>query len=132
MMYFLSFFMRTILAPVFVFALLLSACAPDSAQEGSQTSSPALSDESPEGDSGAAALAAREHLADRLGVDADDIAVEMTAARDWSDSCLGLGGPAESCLAVITPGFEMQLMHDGMEYRYRTNLDGTAVRAEVE
>lgn len=112
-------------------ALLLGACTtPTTDETGQEPTSPAASDESPTGDSGAAALAARQDLALRLSVDADDIEVESTKAQDWSDSCLGLGGPAESCLTVITPGFAMELVHDGTTYEYRTNLDGTVVRAE--
>lgn len=111
-------------------ALLLGACATDTTEQNSDVTSPAASDESPTGDPGVAALAAREHLAAELGVDAGDIAVEETEAREWSDGCLGLGGPAESCLAAITPGFAIVLLHEGTEYRYRTNIDGTSVRAE--
>ena len=124
-----SAFLLAILVP----SLALGACATsvdESADTNSDVTSPAASDESPAGDPAAAGVAARQHLATRLGVDANDIAAEETEPRDWSDSCLGLGGPAESCLAAITPGFSMVLVHDGTEYQYRTNLDGTVVRAE--
>jgi hypothetical protein len=121
-----SALLALILAP----SLLLAACTSDTTPQDQQDTSPALTDDSPAGDSGIAARAAREDLAQRLNVDANDIAVEKTEAREWSDSCLGLGGPAESCLAVITPGFAMTLVHNGTEYVYRTNPDGTAVRAE--
>ena len=122
----------TIFLPIIVVMLLLSACsAPLADQTDSDSvSSPAFSDESPQGDPATAAQAARQHLAARLRIDAGDIAVEDAEPREWSDSCLGLGGPAESCAAVITPGFAFLLLHDGAEYHYRTNADGTAVRAE--
>lgn len=122
--------MRTfILSLLIVPALALTACAPDTAP-GEPGTSPAASDDAPEGDPAAPAQAARLALAARLGVQAGDIAVEETEARDWSDSCLGLGGPAESCLAVITPGFRILLVHEGTAYGYRTNISGSVVRAE--
>ena len=121
-----TLFFATMILPV----LMLVACEANTVQDDDQNTSQAITDESPEGDSGFASLAAREHLAAQLGVDANDIAVENVEAQEWSDSCLGLGGPAESCAAVMTPGFEIFLTHDGTEYRYRTNTDGTTVRAE--
>lgn len=78
-----------------------------------------------------AVQAAKDALAERLDVDASTIVVLEAHEREWSDSCLGLGGPAESCLQAITPGYEVLLVQSGVEYRYRTNLDGTAVRADA-
>ena len=46
------------------------------------------------------------------GGDIEKLSVEEA---DWSDSCLGLGGPAESCLAVITPGYRMEFVAGGEE-----------------
>lgn len=78
-----------------------------------------------------AVQAAEDALADRLDVDVSTIVVLEAHEREWSDSCLGLGGPAESCLQAITPGYEVLLVQSGVEYRYRTNADGTSVRAET-
>lgn len=50
--------------------------------------------------------------------------------KDWSDSCLGLGGPAESCLAAITPGYKVTVQVRGEEQVYRTNEDGSSIRVE--
>ena len=47
--------------------------------------------------------AARNALAAHLNVATNAIVILEAHEKDWSDSCLGLGGPAESCLAVITP-----------------------------
>lgn len=92
--------------------------------------SPAGFDGDAQNDGVEAAMAARAELATRLNVDAQSIVVVSTEAREWSDGCLGLGGPAESCLAAITPGYLVVLEHDGTEYRYRTDVSGEAVRAE--
>ncbi len=77
-----------------------------------------------------AVRAARSSLAIRLNTEDTSITVVDSQETEWSDSCLGLGGPAESCLAVITPGYGIVLGHLRDEYRYRTNSDGTVVRAE--
>ena len=74
--------------------------------------------------------AAKKALATRLNVDSSKILILEALETDWSDSCLGLGGPAESCLAAITPGYNVLMQANGKEYRYRTNETGTAVRAE--
>ncbi len=120
------------LAPVLVliFFLLTACTAPGAPQADSDGTSSEASDESLAGYPATAALAAREALAVRLSADAGEITVEDAEPRDWSDSCLGLGGPAESCAAVITPGYAFLLVHDGTDYHYRTNSDGTAVRGE--
>lgn len=74
--------------------------------------------------------AARIALAARLNVEPTSILILEAHEKEWSDSCLGLGGPAESCLAVITPGYDVLMTYQGTEYRYRTNVEGTVVRSE--
>lgn len=74
--------------------------------------------------------AARTALAARLNVDVASILILEAHEAEWSDSCLGLGGPAESCLQVITPGYAVLMTYEGTGYRYRTNTEGTIVRAE--
>ena len=42
---------------------------------------------------------------------------------------LGLGGPAESCLAVITPGWRVNLLVDDQDkYEVRTDELGDVIR----
>ncbi len=56
----------------------------------------------------------------------------MTAfEKEWSDSCFGLGGPAESCAFVVTPGYEVTVAAKGKEYIYRTNSDGSVLRQKI-
>lgn len=74
---------------------------------------------------------ARAALADFLGVDEDTLELEKIEDAEWSDSCLGLGGPAESCLAVIVPGYAITFKVDGESYIVRTDLEGEAVRVEA-
>lgn len=80
----------------------------------------------------AAALAAQKALAGQLGVGVDEIIIAKIEQVEWSDSCLGLGGPAESCLQVITPGFRVILAHNGTGYTFHTNADGSVLRQGEE
>jgi hypothetical protein len=56
--------------------------------------------------------------------------ITAATAQDWSDGCLGLGGPAELCLAAITPGWHITVSAGSATWVYRTNSDGTALRQE--
>jgi hypothetical protein len=75
-----------------------------------------------------AAVRAREFLAEDLGLDLENVEVVSFERREWSDSCLGLGGPAESCLQAITPGWLVMLSVDGEPYEVRTDAEGSVVR----
>src|SRR5690606_8541571 len=83
-------------------------------------------------DSGDVAERVRDEVARRLGLDPDSITVAAVEARDWPDSCLGLGGPAESCLAAVTPGHRIVLEGPAGQHVVRTNVDGTVYRIEGE
>ena len=78
-----------------------------------------------------ASSAARLALASFLGISPDDLTFDKIEEMEWSDSCLGLGGPAESCLAAITPGYAITFTVDGESYVVRTDLEGDAVRVEA-
>ncbi|MGD1948987.1 MAG: YbaY family lipoprotein [Leptolyngbyaceae cyanobacterium] len=60
--------------------------------------------------------------------------VETYSRETWSDGCLGLGGPAELCLAVLTEGWRVELIDTATDesYVYHTNIDGTQVRRAIE
>lgn len=73
----------------------------------------------------------RSLVAQNLGLSEGVVIVTSAFEREWSDSCLGLGGPAESCLQAITPGYEVTVTANGREYIYRTNQDGSSIREEV-
>jgi hypothetical protein len=75
-----------------------------------------------------ATAAAMAHLASELGVAEADIEVISVVAAEFSDSCLGLGGPAESCLQVITPGWQVTLRVQGQEVEVRTDQTGQQAR----
>lgn len=77
-----------------------------------------------------AVTAVKAQVAEKSGVDQGLVIVLTAYEKDWSDSCLGLGGPAESCLFAITPGYEVSVQVKGVEQKYRTNADGSVIRRE--
>jgi hypothetical protein len=77
-----------------------------------------------------AAAAARADLAAKLGISERSVVIMLVEEETWSDGCLGLGGPAESCLAALVDGFRVQMEAQGKTYIYRTDKAGVAVRAE--
>jgi|GEM_PF-133743 len=78
-----------------------------------------------------AAAVARKELATKLGVAEKSIVIMQITDTTWNDSCLGLGGPAESCLQLLVPGFTIELLAQGKTYIYRTDKSGETVRAET-
>jgi len=74
------------------------------------------------------ALAAKAYLAEQLGIPEEDIVFMAAEYVEWSDSCLGLGGPAESCLMAITPGYRVTFEARGASYEVRTDETGSTVR----
>lgn len=78
-----------------------------------------------------ALLALAAVIADAAGhlrVPVSEISVELLEARQWPDTCLGLGGPDEGCGDAVTPGFLVTL---GDGFSYRTDLAG-AFRREPD
>lgn len=101
--------------------------------------SPVTSGENPEPGSAVhdlpiepAAAAARQDLAQKLSIPATRIVILNIEEKTWSDGCLGLGGPAESCLQALVEGFRVEILADGQTYFYRTDQSGTSVRLEGE
>lgn len=78
-----------------------------------------------------AAAEARKDLAAKLKIDARSIVIMQITDTEWSDGCLGLGGPAESCLQALVPGFRVEMLAAGETYFYRTDKTGSSVRAET-
>jgi len=64
---------------------------------------------------------AREDLARRLGIPADEIAVVSVEEVMWRDSSLGCPQPGQVYLQVITPGYRIVLRAQGQEYEAHTD-----------
>ncbi|MHB0988717.1 MAG: hypothetical protein ACYC3P_08655 [Bellilinea sp.] len=78
-----------------------------------------------------AALAAQTALAQKLGLSTENVTIQNVEPALWSDSCLGLGAADEICLQVLTSGYLVTLLAEDQIYEYRTDQDGTVVRATV-
>lgn len=98
----------------------LTACSGDQSSDG-ESDDPA--DLPP-----VAAVEAREALAAELNVEVDEVTIDSWTREEWSDSCLGLGGAAESCLAAIHPGWQVMLSAGGEVYEVRTDESGDIIR----
>lgn len=77
-----------------------------------------------------AVSAVKKYVAEKSGVSEGLVIVLTAFEKEWSDGCLGLGGPAESCIATITPGYEVTVQVSGTVEKYRTNADGSEIRRE--
>lgn len=111
------------------------AVAPDNSVETSYM--PVISGENPQPGSSVhdlpvepAAAAARSDLAATLGVNEKSIVIMQITENTWNDGCLGLDGPAESCLRALVPGFQVEMLAQGKTYIYRTDATGSVVRPE--
>lgn len=115
----------SLIALSLVLLLVLVACGP--AGENPVSQPPVTGDgELPP----VAAVKAREALADELGIGIEKIEIISQEQAEWSDSCLGLGGAAESCLLVIVPGWRVELSAEGQTYIARTDELGDSIRFE--
>ncbi len=77
-----------------------------------------------------AVAAARVLLASRLDMKVLDVVVLSEKAVEWPDACLGISSPGLLCAQVITSGYEVKMLAQGNEYTYRTNANGSLVKAE--
>lgn len=110
-------------------ALILAACSSQQpgvpvTAETPIASTPAASPELP----AEAVLNAQEWLATQLSVSTADIQIIEAEQAEWTDSCLGLGRPNESCLQAITPGWRVVLEVNGQRYEVRTDRSGSTIR----
>jgi hypothetical protein len=76
------------------------------------------------------ALNIRNQVSEILGVPVESIALKTIEPMEWPDSCLGLGGPDESCAQAVTPGWLLVFTANGQEYRFRADQTGTVIRRE--
>ena len=62
------------------------------------------------------------------GLPISELRIIQSEQRTWSDSCLGLGGPAESCLRVLVPGWLVTVEGGQQRLVYHTNASGSVLR----
>lgn len=78
-----------------------------------------------------AALAARNALAELLGVKAEEIEIRSVQSVTWPDGCLGLAKSDEMCTMAIVPGYRVMLVFGREEHTYRTDETGRVLRHEM-
>jgi hypothetical protein len=71
-----------------------------------------------------------QYLSQITAVPIADLTITDYQAADWSDSCLGLGGPAEICAVMIIPGWHIEVTAGSRTWLYRTDADGIRLRQE--
>ena len=74
-----------------------------------------------------AGSAAREKLANSLGIPADYVRIVTSTLMEWSDACLGMAMPGVSCAPGVVPGFLVTLEAQGRQFQYHTNADASVV-----
>ena len=114
-------------------ALLLSCTVPSESASSPEThDAPTVATAAPAEEALPAAVRDRikADLASQLDVPAADLTMGQHSRETFSDGCLGLGGPAESCLAALTEGWQVAVVNTrtGEQYVYRSDLSGHQVR----
>lgn len=75
-----------------------------------------------------AARASIAALANQLNIVETGVRVLSMEEVDWTDGCLGLGRPDESCLQAIVSGYRVLLEANGRQFEARTDRDAQQVR----
>jgi len=84
---------------------------------------PGGADETGKSKSQALADRARSKLAEQLGVGVGEIAVQSVEATEFSDTSLGVPQPGQAYAQVITPGYTIKLVVNGVTYEYHGSND---------
>ena len=66
-------------------------------------------------------VVAKERLADRLDVSADEITLVRVQPVEWRDASLGCPKPGVDYIQVLTPGYVIKLEAAGSVYEYHTD-----------
>ncbi|MBN1122301.1 MAG: hypothetical protein JXJ17_14585 [Anaerolineae bacterium] len=109
-----------------VLIVMIAGCTQTSPDETREPTDPPVAIPDPP----YAAISARQMLSDEEGLPLEQITIVSHERHEWSDSCLGLGGPAEICAQVTTPGWQIELKAEGQTYRYRADQNGDVIRRE--
>jgi hypothetical protein len=71
---------------------------------------------------------AREVLSHQLNKWLDNSSIRNFEVIEFSDSCFGAPKPDEICGQVLTQGFRIQFVVDGLLYEYHTDVFGYDIR----
>lgn len=73
---------------------------------------------------------AKEDMANRKGIDKEQIAVVEVKAVNWPDTSLGCPEPGMVYAQVITPGYRILLSYNGQIYEYHSDQGDRLVCCE--
>ena len=71
--------------------------------------------------------AAKEHLANELGIASGDVTAMAVEPVEWSDASLGCPEPGKAYAQVITPGYRIVFEAGQKEYELHTDQSGQAI-----
>jgi hypothetical protein len=71
---------------------------------------------------------AQKALAQQLGITTGEIQVKNIESVNFSDMCLEVPSPTEVCSQVVTSGYRLQLIAQGMLYEFHTDSAGYDIR----
>lgn len=111
--------------------LLLVACAPQQSEVPVTGQTPSAGTSASPGLPPEAVLDAQRWLAEQLSVAVEQVEIVEVEQAVWTDSCLGLGGPAESCLRTDVPGWRVVFENNGERYEVRTDETGSTIRLAI-
>jgi hypothetical protein len=74
----------------------------------------------------------RQDLSQRTGIPPGKLRVIEASRKTWSDGCLGLGRPEESCLQALVEGWRVVLSDGSRRWVYRTDERVRVYRLEPE
>ena len=63
-----------------------------------------------------------------LGIPRRQLFIQRYSQETWTDSCLGLGGPAETCALMLVEGWQLEVSHGEQSWFYRTDATGRVMR----
>lgn len=68
-----------------------------------------------------------EDLSKQTGVPISDLRIFRVERKTWSDACLGLAKPGDSCTQVVVPGWLITVTNTKQSWVYRANASGSTV-----
>ncbi|XHX78081.1 MAG: hypothetical protein RBJ76_27245 [Stenomitos frigidus ULC029] len=74
----------------------------------------------------------RQTVSQQRNVPLQNVKIVSFTPQTWSDSCLGLGGPAEGCLQAIVVGWRVEVTNGQQNWFYRTDKTASAIRLEPQ
>jgi hypothetical protein len=72
---------------------------------------------------------AKKDLAQRLGIDENEISVKSVRETDWPDTSLGVSEPGKFYGQMIVPGYVITLEAKGKTYVYHSDDSSRVVSA---